>query len=88
MNLSWYYQLYAQISSLEAEIVELVHKIGLLEEKDRSKYYEVKSGDNLWNIARNKYKEGIAWVKIFSANQDQITNPDLIYPYQKFVLPD
>lgn len=81
-------QLYAQISSLEAEIVELVHKIGLLEEKDRSKYYEVKSGDNLWNIARSKYKEGIAWVKIFSANQDQIANPDLIYPYQKFALPD
>lgn len=81
-------QLYAQISSLEVEIAALEHKIGLLEEKDRSKYYEVKSGDNLWNIARSKYKEGIAWVKIFSANQDQIANPDLIYPYQEFVLPD
>ena len=52
------------------------------------KYYEVKRGDCLWTIARNRYNEGIAWAKIFRANEAFIKNPDLIYPYQQFILPD
>lgn len=82
------YQLYGQVSKLQVEITELGHKVGLLEEGAEPKYYVVKRGDNLWNIARGKYKEGVAWVKIFNANKEMIQNPDLIYPYQQFIIPD
>lgn len=80
-------QCYAQVSKLQLEIAELKNKIGTLE-KEEAQYYEVKRGDCLWTIAKDRYNEGIAWIKIFKANQDQIENPDLIYPYQQFILPE
>jgi len=39
-------------------------------------------------LARDRYGEGLAYVKVFEANRDQIRNPDLIYPGQIFELPD
>lgn len=45
-------------------------------------------GDNLWRISRNLYGEGLRYTVIFSANQDQIRDPDLIYPGQVFVTPN
>ncbi|UYN93308.1 MAG: LysM peptidoglycan-binding domain-containing protein [Enhydrobacter sp.] len=44
-------------------------------------------GDNLWNIARAHYGEGLRYTLIFDANKDQIRDPDLIYPGQIFSLP-
>lgn len=44
-------------------------------------------GDNLWNIARAHYGAGHHHTVIYGANQDQIRNPDLIYPGQVFTLP-
>jgi nucleoid-associated protein YgaU len=44
-------------------------------------------GDNLWNIARAHYGEGVRYTVIFDANKDQIRDPDLIYPGQVFSLP-
>ena len=44
-------------------------------------------GDNLWNIARAHYGEGLQYTIIFKANKDQIRDPDLIYPGQNFSLP-
>jgi len=44
-------------------------------------------GDNLWNIARAHYGEGLRYTVIFNANKDQIRDPDLIYPGQVFTLP-
>jgi len=79
----------AKIIKLESEIAELHNKIASLEEdKSIQQYYEVKKGDCLWNIAKNRYNEGIAWTKIFRANQELIENPDLIYPYQQIIIPD
>ena len=48
-------------------------------------YYTVKKGDTLGKIA--KAYPGITWKQIFEANKDQIKNPDLIYPGQKFRIP-
>jgi len=79
-------QYHEQINRLEYEITELQNKLAGLEEK--SEYYEVKSGDCLWTIAKERYKEGMAWNKIFSANRELIENPDLIYPYQQIVIPE
>lgn len=47
----------------------------------------VTRGDSLWRISRRVYGRGIRYTEIFSANQNQIRNPDLIYPGQLFVLP-
>ena len=80
-------QFQTQANKFQLEIAQLKNKIGFLEKEQEAKYYEVKSGDCLWTIARNKYNEGIAWIKIFSANEGLIKNPDLIYPYQQFILP-
>ena len=48
----------------------------------------VQPGNTLWAIARDRYGEGVAYVKVFEANRNRIRNPDLIYPGQVFDLPD
>jgi nucleoid-associated protein YgaU len=48
----------------------------------------VERGSTLWAIAREKYGEGLMYVRVFEANKDLIRNPDLIYPGQVFHLPD
>ena len=47
----------------------------------------VRGGDNLWNISRSTYGQGIQYSRIYDANRDQIRDPDLIFPGQIFVLP-
>ncbi len=51
--------------------------------------YEVQRGDYLWKIAKNPdiYGDPYAWIRIYTANRDQIKNPDLIYPNQVFRIP-
>ncbi|SFL61717.1 Nucleoid-associated protein YgaU, contains BON and LysM domains [Methylorubrum salsuginis] len=44
-------------------------------------------GDSLWQISRRTYGKGNRYTVIYDANQDQIRDPDLIYPGQIFVLP-
>jgi len=48
----------------------------------------VSRGDNLWRISQRIYGKGYRYTVIYGANQDQIRNPDLIYPGQVFVLPN
>jgi len=48
----------------------------------------VQPGNSLWRIARRIYGRGIQYTVIYSANQDQIRNPHLIYPGQVFAVPD
>ena len=50
--------------------------------------YTVQPGNSLWVIATGRYGEGLKYHQIFAANQDQIRDPDLIYPGQVFVLPE
>ncbi len=47
----------------------------------------VQPGNSLWRISRRIYGEGLRYSVIYQANQEQIRNPDLIYPGQIFVLP-
>jgi len=47
----------------------------------------IQPGNNLWRIARRTYGDGMAFTLIYSANRDQIRDPDLIYPGQVFILP-
>ncbi|WP_436397483.1 LysM peptidoglycan-binding domain-containing protein [Roseobacter sp. S98] len=48
----------------------------------------VQTGDTLWAIARERYGEGLLYVRVFEANRSSIRDPDLIYPGQIFDLPD
>lgn len=47
----------------------------------------VQPGNSLWRIARRSYGHGIRYTVIYQANQDQIRDPDLIYPGQVFEIP-
>lgn len=55
---------------------------------DDSRVVVVQPGSNLWTIARRTYGEGVQYTTIYRANDDQIADPDLIYPGQVFVLPE
>ena len=47
----------------------------------------IRRGDTLWQISRRVYGRGIRYTTIYLANQDQIRNPDLIWPGQIFTIP-
>jgi len=47
----------------------------------------VSRGDSLWRISRVTYGAGMRYAVVYKANQDQIRNPNRIYPGQIFVLP-
>lgn len=48
----------------------------------------VQRGDTLWAISRDRYGDGLLYVRVFEANRDFIRDPDLIYPGQVFTIPD
>jgi len=50
--------------------------------------YTVQPGNSLWVIATGRYGDGLQYHQIFSANKDQIRDPDLIYPGQVFAMPE
>lgn len=47
----------------------------------------VQPGNSLWRIARRTLGDGVRYTVIYQANQDQIRDPDLIYPGQIFEIP-
>ncbi len=49
--------------------------------------YTVASGDSLSKIAKHFYGNANDWHKIFDANRDQISNPDMIQPGQVLRIP-
>jgi nucleoid-associated protein YgaU len=49
--------------------------------------YTVKAGDTLSKIAKEHLGNANAYMKIFEANRDQLSNPDLIKPGQVLRLP-
>jgi len=49
--------------------------------------YIVRHGNSLWLIARHLYGQGTRYTAIYSANRDQIRDPNRIYPGQLFKLP-
>jgi nucleoid-associated protein YgaU len=50
--------------------------------------YTVVKGDSLSKIAQRVYGKASLWRKIYEANQDQIKDPDLIFPGQLLRLPE
>jgi nucleoid-associated protein YgaU len=55
--------------------------------QDGSPLVVVNKGDMLWRIAYHQLGEGVKYVDIVRHNKQDISNPDLIYPNQIFVVP-
>ncbi len=66
---------------------EAIRMADILLEREYTKYYRVRRGDCLWNIAKFFYKRPLLWPIIYKANKDKIKHPDLIYPNQIFKIP-
>src|SRR6185295_19302333 len=49
--------------------------------------YTVKAGDTLSKIARDKLGDGNAYMEIFNANKDQLSDPDKIKPGRVLKIP-
>lgn len=80
------------IIGADSKISEIERLINRLESRIRGikpSTYSVVPGDNLWNIAGKKevFNNPFKWVSIYSVNTDQINDPDLIFPDQKFKVP-
>jgi len=54
---------------------------------DAVQTHHVERGHTLWGISQKFYGDGSRYGMIFSANVDQIRDPNLIYPGQTFVVP-
>jgi nucleoid-associated protein YgaU len=52
-----------------------------------AKTYTVKAGDTLSAIAKSQLGDANAYMKIFNANKDQLSDPDKIKPGQVLKLP-
>ena len=79
-------------SSYDETIESSIIKGGTQQVQDNSKgeeprYYTVKKGDCLWNIAKSYYGSGSLYTKIYEANKDKISNPNLIHAAQVLLIP-
>jgi len=50
--------------------------------------HTVQSGESLSKIAKQYYNDASQYMKIFNANKDQLSNPDLIKPGQQLKIPN
>lgn len=69
-----------------------VQTVSVKKERDAStaptaKTYTVKAGDTLWALAAKYYGSGAQYTKIYNANTDKISNPNLIYVGQVLTIP-
>ncbi len=80
------------------KVEEILQKAGKWEKEVKPKlttikpprkvtYYQVKKGESLWLIAKKVYNDPSAWKKIFEANKDKLTSPDLLYPGLRLIIP-
>ena len=49
--------------------------------------HTVVDDDTLWDLAQRYYEDPFQWRVIFEANQDSISDEDLIYPTEVFIIP-
>jgi nucleoid-associated protein YgaU len=56
-------------------------------ESTAERIYEVKSGDTLSKIAKAELGDANAYMKIFEANRDILSDPNKIFPGQKLKIP-
>lgn len=57
------------------------------EKKSKDEFYEIVKGDTLGAISKKFYGKASAYMRIFEANRDIISDPNKIYPGQKIRIP-
>ena len=67
-------------------VAEVTRSIRTRRRRQRATY-TVKSGDTLSKIAKEHLGDANAYMKIFDANKDQLTDPDKIKPGQVLKIP-
>lgn len=60
-----------------------------VKKKPKKRWYTVKRGDNLWNIAKRYTGRGARWKEMWAINKkrSRSKNPNLIYPKERFEIP-
>jgi len=74
-------------NDIVADIVVRPAAAGTASSAPAARTYTVKPGDTLGKIAKELLGNAGAYMKIFEANQDQLTNPDKIKPGQVLRIP-
>ena len=57
-------------------------------EAPKERVFVVQEGQWLYDIAREEYGSSTGWEKIYEANKEKISNPDIIYPNQELIIPE
>jgi nucleoid-associated protein YgaU len=74
-------------SELNKVVVPIVFGRTLIDPYRGFAEYTVVSGDTLSGIAQRFYGDGTLFLRIFEANRDQISTPNLIFPGQVLRIP-
>ncbi|HAF95888.1 MAG: hypothetical protein A2X34_05615 [Elusimicrobia bacterium GWC2_51_8] len=53
-----------------------------------NKRHLVVDGETLWDLSQKYYKDPFKWGRIYNANINSVSNPDLIYPRNELEIPD
>ena len=68
--------------------IKVVPKPGVSAPVSSMKTYTVKKGDTLSAIAKEHLGDANAYMQIFNANKDQLSDPDMIKPGQVLTIPE
>jgi nucleoid-associated protein YgaU len=74
-------------TELNKVVVPIIFGRSLIDPYRGFAQYTVVPGDTLSGIAQRFYGDGALFSRIFEANRDQISNPDLIFPGQVLRIP-
>jgi nucleoid-associated protein YgaU len=72
---------------LMAEITYAAEAAAAAPEAAAARTYTVKAGDTLSKIAKQYYGDASQYMKIFEANRNQLSDPNLIRPGQVLTIP-
>ena len=51
------------------------------------RYHTVLPGETLWGLAQKYYGNGLEWRRIYNANLEKISNPNIIRIFQRLLIP-
>jgi nucleoid-associated protein YgaU len=74
-------------SEIHKQVVPIIFGRALVDPYLGFQQYTVQSGDTLSAIAQQFYGDSSLYPRIFEANTDQLTDPDLIFPGQVLRIP-
>ncbi len=82
----------AKLSANAATLTEIGNVLSAVKsrmERAANAWYSVVRGDCLWTISGQEkvYSDPFQWTRLYSANREQIADPDMIFPEQRLAVP-